>query len=55
MQTPHRFVGFISSLFAVGITLTQVEQALRIAGALIGVLIGLVTLYQMLRRKGQAK
>ena len=35
----------------IGITLTDLEQWLRVGGAFVGLMIGLITLYRLLRNK----
>jgi hypothetical protein len=47
--------GLASSIFGVAITLTQVEQGLRIAGSSVGLVIGVLTLASMLRGKTKIK
>jgi uncharacterized membrane protein required for colicin V production len=48
---PRGILGMSSSLFAVGITLTQCEQILRVLGAGVGLAIGILTLISMLRKR----
>ncbi|HEV7297750.1 MAG TPA: hypothetical protein VGN72_00170 [Tepidisphaeraceae bacterium] len=42
-------IGISSSLAAVGLTMTQFEQGLRISGALVGIAVGLLTLFNIVR------
>jgi hypothetical protein len=46
-------IGVASSLFVIGITLTQFEQWIRVAGALVGLAVGVVSLASMIRKWGK--
>lgn len=43
-------IGFTSSIGAVGITLTAVEQWIRVAGAFVGLIVGVLTIISMIRK-----
>jgi hypothetical protein len=45
--------GFSSSALGVAFTLTEFEQGIRVAAALVGLAIGVVTLISLLRKKKQ--